>query len=70
MGNGPKISQNWVVFNLPVNFDRICSIMKIYIIYCVPIQILYWKDLVPEIQTKVLSANQTVGFFNQFSRTN
>ena len=27
--------------NLVINFPRICSIMKIYIICCVPIQILY-----------------------------
>ena len=45
-GNGPKIDQKQGVFfnlkkNLVINFHWICSIMKIYIISCVPAQILY-----------------------------
>ena len=29
--------------NLVINFPRICSIMKIYVIFCVPGQLLYWE---------------------------
>ena len=37
--------------------------MKIYIIFCVPAQIV--EIFVPEIWAKMFSANQIAGFFNQ-----
>ena len=48
-----------------MNFYWICSIMKIYIIFCVPAQISYWKIFVPEIWAKMFPASQIAGFFNQ-----
>ena len=42
-----KWAKNKVFFNLKknllINFHLICSIMKAYIICCVPAQILYWQ---------------------------
>ena len=52
--------------NLVINFLWIYSIMRIDIICCVPAQILYLvENLVPQIQAKMLSANQIAGFLNQ-----
>ena len=47
LGNGPKIGQKLGFLNLKkslvINFPWICSIMKIYIICCVPVQTFYWE---------------------------
>ena len=50
------------------NFYWICSIMKIYIICCVPAQIPNWEKfwfLRYGIWAKMFSVNQIAGFFNQ-----
>ena len=41
--NRPKIGFFNLKSNLVINFHSVCSIMKIYIIWCVPAQILCWK---------------------------
>ena len=62
--NGPNMGQKLgflnLVKNLVFNFYWISSIMKIYIICCVPA----WKFL-HEIWAKMFSGNQIAGFFNQ-----
>ena len=52
--------------NLVINFYWIYSIMKIYIICCVPAQIPYLgKFLFVRYRSKCSQANQIAGFFNQ-----
>ena len=52
--------------NFVIDFYWICSVMKIYTIFCVPAQIPYLgKSFVPEIWAKMFPANQIAGFFNQ-----
>ena len=62
----PQKGQNKVFFNLTeilaIGFFWICSIMKIYIIYCVPVQVPY---LVPEIWVRMFTANSIAGFLIQ-----
>ena len=43
--NSPKTGFLNLQKNLVINFPRICSIMKIYIIYCVPVQIFYLRKM-------------------------
>ena len=47
--NGPKIEQKYGFWNLKINlvanFPRISSIMKIYIICCVAVQIFYLEKM-------------------------
>ena len=64
--NGPKTGFFEFIENFVINFYGICSIIKIYIICCVPCtNSLFGKILVPEIWAKMFSANQIAGFFNQ-----
>ena len=63
---GPKTGFSSLLKNLVINFYWIWSVMKIYIICCVPAQISYLgKIFVPEIWAKMFSANQIAGFFYQ-----
>ena len=53
----------WIYWKFVINFIWICFITKVYIIYCILAQIQnLGKNLISEIWTKILSANQTVGF--------
>ena len=61
-GNGPKIGFLNLKKNLVSNLHWICPVMKIYVICCVPAQILHSGKNVPEIQANMLSANQNAGF--------
>ena len=57
-----------ILKNFVINFYWICSIMKIYIICCVPAQIPNWEKfwfLRYGIWAKMFSVNQIAGFFNQ-----
>ena len=52
--------------SLVINFYWIWSIIKIYIIFCVPAQIPYLRNFFAlEIWVKMFSANQIAEFFNQ-----
>ena len=44
-GNGPKTGFLALKKNLVINFHWICSIMNLFIIYCVPVQILYLEKM-------------------------
>ena len=62
--NGPKMSQKLDFLNLKIlvnNFYWIWSIVKIYVICCVP----EWKFFTPEIWAKMFSASQIAGFYTQ-----
>ena len=65
-----KMDQEWTqnrVFEFSEkfgNFYWICSVMKIYIICCVPAQIPYLGKLIPEICAKMFSANQIAVFLS------
>ena len=61
---GPKIGLLEFIGKFVINFFRICSIMKVCLLYsCINPE--FGKNLVPKIWTKMLLANQTVGFLNQ-----
>ena len=52
--------------NLVINFYRISSIMKMYIICCVPAQIpIFEKIFVLELWAKMFPASQIASMFNQ-----
>lgn len=60
---GPKIGLLEFSGKFVINFFKICSITKVCLLYsCINPE--FGKNLVPKIWTKMLSANQTVGFLN------
>ena len=64
--NGMKTGFFEFIEYFVINFSWICLIVNIYIICCFSAQILYLgKFFIPEIYTKICSANKTGGFFNQ-----
>ena len=64
--NGMKTGFFEFIEYFVINFYWICLIVNIYIICCFSAQILYLgKFFIPEIYTKICSANKTGGFFNQ-----
>ena len=62
--NGPKTGFFEFMEDLVFNFYGICSMMKMYIIFCVPAQISYFEKFL-FLRAKILSTNQIAGFFNQ-----
>ena len=64
--NGPNTGFLNLLKNFVINIYLICSVMKIYVVSCVPTQnTIIGKTLVPEIWVKLVSARQIAGFLNQ-----